>query len=99
MRRKVKVGHRARYFGLVTLAVVLQTPGPLAVTALVVSPVALRSVLPNLRFKSIGISVKALFDGPMNWIINEWTRQNGIDITFASRPHFANYLDNCCSYN
>ena len=51
--------------GLIALAVVLKTPGPLAVTALVMSSVALRRVFTNLGLESIGISVKTLFDGPM----------------------------------
>ena len=52
-------------FGLVALAVVLQTPGPLTVAALVMSSVALRSIFTNLGLESIGISVKTLFDGPI----------------------------------
>ena len=51
--------------GLIALAVVLKTPGPLAVTALVMSSVALRRVFTNLGLESIGISVKTLFDGPI----------------------------------
>lgn len=51
-------------FGLVALAVVLQTPGPLTVAALVMSSVSLRSIFTNLGLESIGISVKTLFDGP-----------------------------------
>ena len=58
-------GVRAGDLGLVALAVVLQTPGPLAVTALVMSSIALRSIFTNLRLESIGISVKTLFDGPI----------------------------------
>ena len=50
--------------GLIALAVVLETPGPLAVAALVMSSVALRRVFANLGLESIGISVKTLFDGP-----------------------------------
>ena len=50
--------------GLVALAVVLETPRPLAVAALVMPSVALRRVFANLGLESIGISVKTLFDGP-----------------------------------